>query len=81
MVKDREAGRAAVHGVTESQVQLSNWTTTYKRKFLHSPAHTWVKDVNLQSFPFDSSSKPLKGEQNGMEEIKQSPLALISGQK
>ena len=27
MVKDREARRAAVHGVTESQTQLSDWTT------------------------------------------------------
>ena len=27
MVKDREAWRAAVHGVTESQTWLSNWTT------------------------------------------------------
>ena len=28
MVKDREAWRALVHGVTESQRRLSNWTTT-----------------------------------------------------
>ena len=28
MVKDREAWRAAVHGVTKSQTQLSNWTIT-----------------------------------------------------
>ena len=28
IVKDREAWRAAVHGVTESQTWLSNWTTT-----------------------------------------------------
>ena len=28
MVKDREAWHAAVHGVTNSQTQLSNWTTT-----------------------------------------------------
>ena len=28
MVKDREAWPAAVHGVTMSQTQLSNWTTT-----------------------------------------------------
>ena len=28
MVKDREAWRAAVHGVTKSQTQLSDWTTT-----------------------------------------------------
>ena len=27
MVKDREAWRAAVHGVAESRTQLSNWTT------------------------------------------------------
>ena len=26
LVMDREARRAAVHGVTESQTQLSNWT-------------------------------------------------------
>ena len=28
LVKDREAWRAAVHGVAESWTQLSNWTTT-----------------------------------------------------
>ena len=28
MVKDREAWRAAVHGVAKSQTWLSNWTTT-----------------------------------------------------
>ena len=28
LVKDREAGCAAVHGVAKSQTQLSNWTTT-----------------------------------------------------
>ena len=28
MVKDREAWRAAVHGVARSQTQLSDWTTT-----------------------------------------------------
>ena len=28
MVKDREAWRAAGHGVTKSRTQLSNWTTT-----------------------------------------------------
>ena len=28
IVKDREAWFAAVHGLTKSQTQLSNWTTT-----------------------------------------------------
>ena len=28
MVKDREAWRAAIHGVTKSQTWLSDWTTT-----------------------------------------------------
>ena len=30
MVRDREAWRAAVHGVTKSQTQLSDWTSTTK---------------------------------------------------
>ena len=28
VVRDREAWRAAVHGVTKSRTQLGNWTTT-----------------------------------------------------
>ena len=32
MVKDREAWRAAVHGATKSQTQLSDWTTTTVRQ-------------------------------------------------
>ena len=28
MVKDREAWRAAVHGVAKSRTRLSDWTTT-----------------------------------------------------
>ena len=31
-VKDREARRAAVHGVTESQTQLGDWKTTSPRQ-------------------------------------------------
>ena len=29
IVKDREAWRAAVHGVAKSQTRLSHWTTVY----------------------------------------------------
>ena len=36
MVKDREAWRAAVHEVTKSQTQLSDWTTTGVLCPLHS---------------------------------------------
>ena len=32
MVKDKEAWRAAVHGVAKSQTQLSDWTTTTQYK-------------------------------------------------
>ena len=30
IMKDREAWRAAVHGVTKSQTRLSDWKTTIK---------------------------------------------------
>ena len=32
MVRDREAWRAAVHGVAKSQTRLSDWTTTILKK-------------------------------------------------
>ena len=32
ILKDRDAWSASVHGVTKSQTQLSNWTTTIKRE-------------------------------------------------
>ena len=35
MVKDREAWRAAVHGVAKSQTQLSNWTTISSQNSPH----------------------------------------------
>ena len=37
MVKDREAWHSAVHGVTKSQIQLSNWTT---KKWYVLPGHS-----------------------------------------
>ena len=37
IVKDREAWNAAVHGVTKSWVQLSNWTATVNFYKLHLP--------------------------------------------
>ena len=37
LVMDREAWRAAIHGVTKSQTRLSNWTELNWRKQFHSP--------------------------------------------
>ena len=46
MVKDREAWRAAVHGVSKSQTQLSSWTTTITNKSVEQelPSQTVNKD-------------------------------------
>ena len=44
-LKDREAWRAAVHGVTKNQTWLSNWTTTNqlcKVKITHTHTHTQI---------------------------------------
>ena len=46
IVKDREAWHSAVHGVTESQTQLSNWTTTTKSltasTWCFVPSEHWI---------------------------------------
>ena len=39
MGKDREARRAAVHGVTKSQPQLSNWTTASRAWTVETEEH------------------------------------------
>ena len=45
MVMDREACRAAIHGVAKSQTQLSNWTelNTSKGVFFLSPSDAYVR--------------------------------------
>ena len=45
MVIDREAWRAAFPGVSESQTQLSNWTTTATAMFRESS----ISDLHLTS--------------------------------
>ena len=42
IVKDREAWRAAVHGVTKSQTWLSGWTTEID----FSSSHVWMWDLD-----------------------------------
>ena len=46
LVMDREAWRAAVHGVVKSQTHLSNWTELIKRNKLELVLERWM---NLES--------------------------------
>ena len=46
IVKDREAWRAAVHGVTKSQTWLSNWTTVNSTDYL--VRHKQPLDQNIK---------------------------------
>ena len=61
MVRDREAGRAAVHGVAKSQTRLSDWTTAAfcgnSPETLHWPE--WCP-VFLPSLPLHVSHLHLK---------------------
>ena len=42
LVMDREAWRAAVHGVTKSQTRLSNWT---ELNYWYTEQHEWISEV------------------------------------
>ena len=43
IVKDRESGRAAVRGVTNSQTQLSNWATTKWQHYFLNFRGNWLR--------------------------------------
>ena len=48
--KDREAWYAAVHGVTKSQVWLSNWTTTILIVvYVNKSGLHYIKNLSLQN--------------------------------
>ena len=55
MVKDREAWCAAVHGVTKSWTQLSNWTTKYIPSSSWSSSYShdkvlWITEQRWKEF-------------------------------
>ena len=54
IAKDKEAWRAAVHGVTKSQTQLSDWTTI-TTKIIHT--HTYTHTHTHSGFPDGTSGK------------------------
>ena len=55
MVKDREAWRAVVHGLTKSWTWLSDWTTTNVQARMTSP-HLRMWRYFSHHFPFDCTS-------------------------
>ena len=71
MVKDREAWRAAVHGVTKSWIWLSNWTTVEPNRsfsFLSLPLSLQGSPPNHSLiFVFMERGKRGKNEKTGPE--------------
>ena len=57
MVKDREAWRAAVHGVTKSQIQLNDWTTTTCIAKIFLMNWTWISHFTKE----DKVTNPTNG--------------------
>ena len=52
MVEDREAWHAAVHGVSKSQTQLSNWTTSIKKAWISlQPARCLLTQIMTHGLP------------------------------
>ena len=47
LVMDREAWRAVVHGVTKSQIWLSNWTEL-SQSYDFSSSHVWMWELNYK---------------------------------
>ena len=64
-VKDREAWCAAVHGVTKSQTQLSNWTTTTIPILLFFCMHVY-SNLNTSILRYQQQKR---NTYNGQEEL------------
>ena len=59
-VRDREAWRAAVHGVTKNRTRPGDWTTAPNHSFVHSFIHSLGK----QSIVYATSQALLETEQD-----------------
>ena len=57
--KDREAWRAAVHGVTKSQTRLSNWTTKIKITFMNATMNAAIESDEKFSW-MDNLDHPME---------------------
>ena len=64
LVMDREAWRAAVHGVTKSWTQLGNWTElkgeTKAREMSHKSAEWQWKGLHQSKKPYETLWKQVK---------------------
>ena len=50
LVMDREAGRAAVHGVAKSQTRLSDWTELSIFSCFYGPVSTLFREMSIEIF-------------------------------
>ena len=50
LVMDREAGRAAVHGVAKSQTRLSDWTELSIFSCFYGPVSALFRDMSIEIF-------------------------------
>ena len=74
LVMDREAWRAAVHGITKSRTRLSNWTELNWTEHPHSPTSTLSRPFSPHPSPLQFSHSST--EINILPDRKQQPQTV-----